>query len=70
MYKITKCLGCAEQSKIAGAKGKVFCDIYICAKSKNLVACSDCRSYPCDKYDDGIFAESYVQWVRKKLKET
>jgi hypothetical protein len=69
VYKTTKCLGCAKQSKTAEAKGKVFCDIYTCARGKNLAACSDCGSYPCDKYDDGIFAESYIQWVREMLKE-
>jgi len=42
-----------------------------CAEeSKNIVACSDCRDYPCGKYDKGIFAESFIKWVREKLKET
>jgi hypothetical protein len=70
LYKKSKCLGCAEESKKAESAGKVFCDIYSCAKDKNLVTCSDCRDYPCEKYDKGIFAESFIKWIREKLKET
>ena len=69
VYKKEKCLGCAEESKTAEIKEKVFCDIYSCAKNKNLVTCSDCESYPCEKYDKGIFAESFIEWIKEKLKE-
>lgn len=69
VYKKNKCLGCDEQSKKAKAEEKVFCDIYFCANDKKLAACSDCVSYPCEKYDKGIFAESFVKWVKEKLKE-
>jgi len=54
VYKKGKCLGCAEESKKANARGKVFCNTYLCAEGKGLVTCSDCESYPCEKYDDGI----------------
>ena len=70
VYKKGKCLGCVEQSKKAEAEGKVFCDIYACAKDKKLAACSECVSYPCEKYDKGyLFSESFVKWIREKLKE-
>ena len=69
LYKKGKCLGCAEQSKKAESKGEVFCDIYSCATNKKFAACSNCESYPCEKYDKGIFAESFIQWLRKKLEE-
>jgi hypothetical protein len=63
-------LGCEEESTKAEAEGKVFCDIISCAKSKNMVTCSDCKSYPCEKYDKGIFAENFIKWIRENLKET
>jgi len=69
VYKKGKCLGCKEESEKAGAIGKVFCDIYSCAADKKLSTCSDCTSYPCEKYDKGIFAESFIKWIRDKLKE-
>lgn len=69
LYKRDKCLGCAEESRKAEAEGKVFCDIYSCAKSKKLATRSDCAIYPCDKYDEGIFSESFIKWIREKLKE-
>jgi hypothetical protein len=69
IHKRGKCLGCAEESKKAETTGKVFCDIYSCAKDQKLVACSDCASYPCEKYDKGIFTESFIKWIREKLKD-
>ena len=69
VYKKGKCLGCSEESKKAETTEKVFCDIYSCAKNKKLATCSDCDSYPCEKYDKGIFAGSFVKWIREKLKE-
>jgi hypothetical protein len=69
VYRKSKCQGCAEECKKDEAKGKAFCEIYSCAKSKEIVTCSDCESYPCEKYDKGIFAESFVKWIREKLKE-
>jgi hypothetical protein len=69
VYKKSRCLGCAEQSRKAAAQGKVFCDIYLCANGKGLAACSDCQDYPCKKYNSGIFAESFIKWIKEKLKE-
>ncbi len=69
MYKKNRCSGCARESEKAKAEGRVFCDTYLCAKDKNLTACSECQSYPCEKYDSGIFAESFIKWIRDKLKE-
>jgi len=69
LYKKIKCLGCVEESERAEARGKMFCDIYSCAKNKKLAVCSDCSNYPCEKYDKGIFAESFIKWIREKLKE-
>jgi hypothetical protein len=69
VYKRDRCLGCAKESRKAETLGKVFCDIYLCAKGKGLVACSDCQIYPCEKYDYGIFAENFIKWIREKLKE-
>jgi hypothetical protein len=69
VYKKGRCLGCVEQSRKAAAQGKVFCDIYLCANGKGLAACSDCQAYPCEKYDNGIFSESFIKWIREKLKE-
>lgn len=69
IYKRDKCLGCEEESRKAEANGKVFCDMYSCAKSKELATCSDCTSYPCEEYDKGIFSESFIKWIREKLKE-
>lgn len=73
IFKKSKCLGCVEASEKALAEGRVFwvfCDIALCAKDKKLVTCSDCKSYPCEKYDDGIFAESFIKWIRNKLTES
>jgi len=70
LYKKKKCFGCAKESEKASVEGKVFCDIYLCAKDKKLAACSDCESYPCEKYDKGIFAESFIKWIREKLRES
>jgi len=39
------------------------------AAEKKLATCSDCDSFPCEKYDKGIFAESFIKWIRDKLKE-
>jgi hypothetical protein len=69
VFKKGKCPGCAEASEKAQAEGRVFCDISLCAKDKKLTTCSDCKNYPCEKYDNGIFAESFIKWVREKLKE-
>lgn len=69
IYKKGKCLACAEESKAAETRGKVFCNIYSCAKNKKLVTCSDCESYPCEKYEKEFFAESFIKWIREKLKE-
>jgi len=69
VHKKGKCLGCAKASEKAQSEGKVFCDIALCAKDKRLATCSDCRSYPCDKYDKGIFAKSFIKWIRDKLSE-
>jgi len=69
VYRKNKCLGCAREGRKAEAEGKVFCEIAQCAKGTKLVSCSDCQSYPCEKYDKGIFAESFIKWIRDKLKE-
>jgi len=69
VHRKGKCLGCLGESKTAEINGKLFCNIYACAKSEELVTCSDCANYPCEKYDKGIFAESFVKWLREKLKE-
>jgi len=69
LYKRNKCLGCAQESEKAQAQGKVFCETYLCAQDKKLITCSDCKSYPCEKYDTGIFAASFIKWIREKLNE-
>jgi len=69
LYKKNKCLGCAKESEKSEAKREVFCETYLCAKNEKLITCSDCKSYPCEKYDKGIFAESFIKWIREKLKE-
>jgi hypothetical protein len=69
VYKRGKCLGCARATEKARAEGRVFCDIAICAKDRKLVSCSECKTYPCEKYDKGIFAESFIKWIRNKIKE-
>lgn len=68
LFKKNKCLACARESEKRETEGKVFCDIYICAKDKKLTTCSDCQGYPCEKYDEGIFAKSFIHWIREKLK--
>jgi len=70
LYKKSKCLGCAEASAKAEAEGRVFCDVSLCAKNKPFKTCSDCQSYPCEKYDKSIFSESFIKWIRDKLKES
>ena len=69
LYKRDKCLGCTEENRKAEAERKVFCHIYSCAVSKKSATSSDCTSYPCEKYDKGIFAENFIKWMREKLKE-
>jgi len=70
LLKKNKCLGCARESQKDQAEGKVFCDIYLCANDKKLGACSDCDQYPCEKYDKGIFAAGFIQFIKDKLKES
>ncbi len=70
IYKKKKCLGCAEMTEKAKKEGKVFCNISLCARDKQLATCSNCADYPCKKYDDSIFAESFAKWIRDKLRET
>jgi len=70
VYKRGKCLGCTKATEKARAEGTTFCDIPVCAKEKKLPTCSDCKTYPCEKYDGGIFAKSFIKWIRDKLKET
>jgi hypothetical protein len=69
VYKKNKCLGCTKQSEKARKEGRVFCEVYSCATEKKLATCSDCDSFPCAKYDKGIFAESFIKWIRDRLKE-
>ncbi|MCL6578183.1 MAG: DUF3795 domain-containing protein [Candidatus Bathyarchaeota archaeon] len=69
MYKTNKCLGCSKATEKANSEGRVFCDISVCARDKKLLTCSDCKSYPCEKYDKSIFSESFIKWIRDKLKE-
>ena len=69
LYKKNKCFGCAKETERAKTEGKVFCDISLCARGKKLATCSDCESYLCEKYDKGIFAESFIRWIKEKLKE-
>ena len=58
LYKKNKCLGCAKETAKRETEGKVFCDIYLCAKDKKLTTCSDCKDYPCEKYDKGILLKT------------
>ncbi|MEM2117529.1 MAG: DUF3795 domain-containing protein [Candidatus Bathyarchaeia archaeon] len=69
MYKKSKCLGCSKATEKASAEGRIFCDIAVCAKDKKMLTCSDCKGYPCEKYDKSIFSESFIKWIRDKLKE-
>lgn len=69
VYKKGKCLGCPRATEKAQAEGRVFCDIALCAKDKKLATCSDCRSYPCEKYNDSIYAASFIKYMKDKLKE-
>ena len=68
VFKNGKCLACAKATEKAEAEGRVFCNISLCVGSRNLVSYSDCKSYLCEKYDDGIFAESFIKYIRGKLK--
>ncbi|MGQ9531025.1 MAG: DUF3795 domain-containing protein [Candidatus Bathycorpusculaceae bacterium] len=61
---------CAKESAKAGADGKIFCNIYLCAKERKLDTCSDCNVYPCEKYDKGIFSEGFIKWIKEKLRES
>jgi len=70
VYKIGECQGCPEENRRAEAEGKVFCDIGVCAKNQKLSTCSDCQNYPCEKYDKSIFSESFIKWIREKLKRS
>ena len=63
------CLGCRVMGEKRDSEGKVFCDIYLCARDRAFVTCSDSSVYPCEKRDKGIFAGSYIGWVREKLGE-
>ena len=68
VFKNSKCLACAKATEKAEAEGRVFCNISLCVGSRNLVSYSDCKSYLCEKYDDGTFAESFIKYIRGKLK--
>jgi hypothetical protein len=69
VHRKRKCMGCADMSEKAKKEGRVFCDISLCARDKQLLTCSDCLEYPCQKYDDGIFSASFIKWIRDKLKK-
>ncbi len=69
VHKKGKCLGCPKASEKAHAEGRVFCDIALCAKDTRTATCSDCRSYPCEKYSNSIYAETFIKWIKDKLKE-
>jgi hypothetical protein len=69
VYRRGGCLGCRVMGEKREREGGVFCDIYLCARDRRFDACSDCSDYPCEKHDKGIFAESYIGWVREKLGE-
>jgi len=70
LLKKNKCLGCEKATEKAKEEGRVFCDISLCARDMKLITCSDCKTYPCQKYDNGIFSESFIKWIRDKLKES
>ena len=69
VYREQKCLGCIKQSQKTKAMGRVFCNISQCAIERNMATCSDCKDYPCEKYRNGIYAESFIKWIKEKLKE-
>jgi hypothetical protein len=67
VYRKGGCLGCRAMGEKREKEGRVFCDIFLCTRDRGFVTCSDCSSYPCEKHDKGIFAKSYIGWVREKL---
>lgn len=67
VFKRGKCLGCAKATEKAKTEGRVFCDVSVCARGIKLATCSDCKSYPCEKYDNSIFAESFIEWIKERL---
>jgi hypothetical protein len=70
-YKYNRCDGCVAMSKKATEKGEVFCPIYVCSADRGLERCVDCAEYPCGKYDsgkDGIYADSFISWIRNDIK--
>jgi hypothetical protein len=69
-YKDKKCLGCRYQAQRSEEKGltPVFCDTLVCATAKGFKMCADCADYPCKKYDDSIFSEKFISYIRKDIK--
>jgi len=70
-YKYDRCDGCIAMSKAATKKGEVFCPIYVCSADRDLERCVDCAEYPCRRYDpgkDGIYADSFISWIRDDIK--
>lgn len=72
-YKKDKCGGCIAMSEAGIRKGEVFCDIYVCSKTKGLTRCCDCQEFPCGLYDAGkagIFSTEYIEWIRKDIRRS
>jgi hypothetical protein len=70
-FKNGKCEGCRDMTAARTKKGKVFCNISVCAIEKNLAACSDCADYPCEKYkqeDQTIFSDGYMKYIREECR--
>jgi len=69
-YKTKKCLGCKYQAELREESGAVhvYCDTLVCATKKGVVKCADCAEYPCKKYDDDIFSQEFISWIRDEIK--
>jgi hypothetical protein len=71
--KKDKCSGCIAMSEAGIQKGEVFCDIYVCSKTKKLTKCCDCHEFPCGLYDPGkagIFSPQFVDWIREDIRRS
>ncbi len=63
-----KCLGCVEEGKKRAAEGAEFCEVHECATGRNI-ACHECSAMPCDRYEDSIYTNSFMEWIRERLQE-
>ncbi len=71
-YKKKVCLGCRYQADKRHGEGmKNWCPLLNCAEKRGVAECSDCPEFPCEKhydFEDGMYGQVYVKYIRDEIK--